>query len=100
MADADRIGKGAPDLEGGEMNSERESAAGRTPSREANRTERDGSGPKDKDAGREPHELQATRRSDFERKIEEKEGPLAQRTPDEMRLHEELDKIESDEDED
>lgn len=100
MATKNRIGEGAPDMEGGEMNSERESEAARTPSREANRTEKDGAGPTADDAGRKPHELRATRRTEFERSMEEKEGHQPLRTPDEMRLHAELDQLDpEDEDE-
>ena len=86
-----RIGKGAPDLPGGGMNSEHEAEAGRTPSREANRTPKDGSGPSGEDAGRRPHELKTTSKTQFERDMEEKEGPSVARTPQEMSLHEEFD---------
>lgn len=57
-----RIGKGAPDLPGGAMNSEHESDAERTPPRAANRTEKDGSGPTDGEAGKSPQELGTTDR--------------------------------------
>ena len=91
-----RIGKGAPDLPGGAMGSEHEAEAGRTPSRAANRTEKDGAGPSDPDAGRRPHELRSTSKTEFEREQEEKEGRSAGRTPQEMSLHEEFDQSRKD----
>lgn len=86
-----RIGKGAPDLPGGGMNSEHESDAERIPPRSANHTPKDGSGPSGSDAGRKPHELRATSTTDFERDQEKKEGKRVARTPEEMSLHEEFD---------
>lgn len=86
-----RIGKGAPNLPGGGMSSEHEAEADRMPPRSANHTEKDGAGPTGADAGRKPHELRATSKTDFEREQEEKEGPRAPRAPGEMSLHEEFD---------
>jgi hypothetical protein len=86
-----RIGKGAPDLPGGAMNSEHESDAARIPSPASNRTAKDGSGPTGPDAGRRPHDLAATSKTDLEKEMEAREGRQPHRTPEEMSLHEELD---------
>ena len=79
------------DLQPGQMNSEHESAAGRTPAREKNRTETDPADTGGTDAGKKPADLRTTSKTDLEHHIEEKDGRLAQRTPEEMSLHEELD---------
>lgn len=75
------------------MGSEHESEAGRTPARDANRTPKDGSGPTDADAGRKPQEVNTTSRTDFEREQERKEGRQPIRTPEEMSLHDEFDRL-------
>lgn len=59
--------------------------------------EHDREKPKPESSGEKPHELRTTSKSDFDRQIEEKEGPQVARTPEEMSLHEELDRTRDDE---